>query len=226
MKMRKLALAVALAAVANDASALGCATGWSLPRSSGQGVEVIMYNECLQALDVAVCLTFRGAGPERLMHRLPARSNRTFGFPDSDDREFRYSIRTCPPGGAYSSATCPAECPGWPREDAAAGRGPFTFPDGSHYDGDLREGRPHGHGVRTWPGGTRHEGEFRDGKRHGHGITTGRLYSPDTGEAYGHLRVEGEWRDRKLCGQMVLTFNDGKRHEAEVCEFEAGGAVR
>ena len=121
-----------------------------------------VQNRCLQALDVAVYVTFRAATPERLAHRLPARSGRVFDFPDVGDREFPHSIWTCPPGGAYSAATYTAECPRWPQEDVATGRGPFMFPDGSHYDGDLRDGRPHGHGVRTWSEGFRHESEFRD----------------------------------------------------------------
>ena len=40
----------------------------------------------------------------------------------------------------------------------------MTWPDGTHYEGEYRDGKMHGRGVQTEPDGTRHEGEYRDGE--------------------------------------------------------------
>ena len=45
-----------------------------------------------------------------------------------------------------------------------------TWPDGSRYEGEWKDGKRSGQGVRTWPSGQRYEGEWRDGKRSGRGV--------------------------------------------------------
>lgn len=44
------------------------------------------------------------------------------------------------------------------------GSGELSFPNGSYYDGELRNGVPHGYGVMFYPSGYIIEGEWRDGE--------------------------------------------------------------
>ena len=46
-------------------------------------------------------------------------------------------------------------------------QGVLTWPDGRHYEGERRDGKPHGQGVYTWPDGSRYEGEWSYGGRYG-----------------------------------------------------------
>ena len=69
-------------------------------------------------------------------------------------------------------------------------QGVLTWPDGTHYEGGVRNGEPHGNGVLTWPDGQRYEGGFRNGRPHGNGVLTW----PD-GQRY-----EGEWVNDEFRG--------------------------
>lgn len=50
------------------------------------------------------------------------------------------------------------------------GRGKYTWPDGSQYEGDVQDGLRHGQGVFTAATKERYEGEWKNGLRHGFGI--------------------------------------------------------
>ena len=90
------------------------------------------------------------------------------------------------------------------------GSGVRTWPDGTRYEGELREGEPHGRGVMTMADGTRYEGEFRVGEPHGQVVMSGAVLG-------GNLRFEGEYRDGKpLQGNSDMTTADGTRFEAVI----------
>ncbi len=52
-------------------------------------------------------------------------------------------------------------------KDNYTGKGVYTWPDGSKYDGDYVDGNQHGKGVYTWPDGRKYDGDWIDGKIHG-----------------------------------------------------------
>ena len=75
----------------------------------------------------------------------------------------------------------------------------MTFPDGSMYEGEFKDGEYNGQGIMTFPDGNKYVGEFKDGKRHGQGTFTfsdGRKYL-------------GEWREKKPWNG-TLVDKDGK----------------
>ena len=63
----------------------------------------------------------------------------------------------------------------------------YTFPDGSVYEGQLRDGVPHGLGKQVYPNGSTYEGGWKAGLRDGFG----KYVWPD-GTIY-----EGGWKDDK-----------------------------
>ena len=48
--------------------------------------------------------------------------------------------------------------------------GSFSWPDGSKYVGEYKNGHPHGFGTYTWPDGDEYVGFWLNGKRHGLGF--------------------------------------------------------
>ena len=48
--------------------------------------------------------------------------------------------------------------------------GSFTWPDGSNYVGEYKNGHPHGFGTYIWPDGDKYTGFWVYGKRHGLGF--------------------------------------------------------
>jgi len=44
-------------------------------------------------------------------------------------------------------------------------QGNFTFPNGTKYKGELKDGKPNGQGTSTLFDGRKYVGEFKDGKR-------------------------------------------------------------
>lgn len=87
----------------------------------------------------------------------------------------------------------------------APGEDGMTEPDGSHYEGETRNGVPHGQGVKTWPDGRLYEGEWSEGLMHGQGVLAHPL-------GFGY---EGELRDGLMHGRGVYTTPDGQRYEGE-----------
>jgi len=88
---------------------------------------------------------------------------------------------------------------------AIAKDGTLTFPDGSKYVGQVKDGKPHGQGTLTFPGGYKYEGQFKNGAFHGHGTMTW----SDGG------KYEGQWSDGAFHGYGVSTNPDGTSHENE-----------
>ena len=95
----------------------------------------------------------------------------------------------------------------------AHGRGVFTFPHGTRYEGDFRHGSFQGRGGMTWPSGSRYEGDFVDGERTGRGVMTW-----PNGNRY-----EGDFVDGKRTGRGVLTSPDGKRWEGNFVDGKRTG---
>ncbi len=83
--------------------------------------------------------------------------------------------------------------------------GTRTFPTGTQYVGEFKDGKPHGQGVLVWPDGTRYSGDFRNGMRNGKGAST----RPD-GRQY-----VGEYREDKPHGVGTLIWADGRKHAGE-----------
>ena len=44
-------------------------------------------------------------------------------------------------------------------------QGNFTFPNGTKYKGELKDGKPNGQGTSTFPDGGKYVGEWKDGER-------------------------------------------------------------
>ena len=76
------------------------------------------------------------------------------------------------------------------------------LPDGSVYQGPLRDGLLQGTGTLTWPNGDRYEGEFRQGLFHGRGI-----YTSAAGDRY-----VGEFREGRMTGEGVYLFANGNQY--------------
>jgi hypothetical protein len=45
------------------------------------------------------------------------------------------------------------------------GKGIYTFPDGSKYDGDWEDNKKHGKGIFTWFDGSKYEGYYKNDKK-------------------------------------------------------------
>ncbi len=82
------------------------------------------------------------------------------------------------------------------------GQGAWLRPDGTKYVGQWRNDKPEGQGTITWPDGKKYVGQWISGKRHGQGAEI----SPDGG------MVEGEWEDgtfvRETFAESDLSFEE------------------
>ena len=116
------------------------------------------------------------------------------------------------------------------------GRGVFTFPNGSKYDGEFKDHKMHGRGVLTFPDGKKYDGEFKDHKMHGRGVVTcpdGSKYDGEWKDSTQHGRgvdtcpdgtkYVGEWKDNKRHGRGVLTCPDGTKWDGEFKDGEMHG---
>ena len=83
----------------------------------------------------------------------------------------------------------------------------IRWPDGSRYEGEVRDYAYHGQGIRTWTDGARYEGEWGDGKPHGQGI-----YISADGDRYAGQWVNGCYGERMALGYWINTT-------AEACGF-------
>ena len=66
--------------------------------------------------------------------------------------------------------------------------GTYTFPDGSKYVGEWKDGKQNGQGTATFANGEKYVGEYKDGKRNGQGTHT---YTSGTAQ-------EGIWKDNEF----------------------------
>ena len=83
----------------------------------------------------------------------------------------------------------------------------YTFPDGSVYVGQLRNGVPHGLGKGVFNNGQIYEGEWKSGLRDGFG-----KYSWPDGTIY-----EGRWKDDKYDWFGQYVSSDGTPLDVFLC---------
>lgn len=91
---------------------------------------------------------------------------------------------------------------------AAIAQKVITFPDGSTYTGEIKNGYPHGAGVLQYASSDKkkrqkYEGEFSNGFPHGKGTMIWVV-----GDKY-----VGEWKNGKMHGNGKHTYADGKTYE-------------
>lgn len=77
--------------------------------------------------------------------------------------------------------------------------GSFTHPNGDHYIGDWKQGKPDGFGKYTAANGNSYQGLLREGQHYGWGVLT---------FADGR-RFEGEWKNGRRNGQGIFYRADG-----------------
>ncbi|MBL10100.1 MAG: hypothetical protein CL402_06230 [Acidiferrobacteraceae bacterium] len=114
-------------------------------------------------------------------------------------------------------------------DKAKNGPGTETYPDGSEYVGEFKDGLFHGQGTMSYANatlssgikGSKYVGEFKDGLFHGHGtlvLTDGTQYTGDwkEGKRHGHgtvtnelFKCTGDFQDDQLQGEGTYTFLDG-----------------
>jgi cell division septation protein DedD len=85
------------------------------------------------------------------------------------------------------------------------GQGDMSYPDGSKYEGQWKDGRTQGQGTYTYADGGKYVGQWKDGTKNGHGIYT----APD------NYKYVGQFKDGKTCGQGLMIFPDGSKYEGE-----------
>jgi len=95
-------------------------------------------------------------------------------------------------------------------DDKMHGQGTFTFPDGTTYVGEHKDGKMHGQGILTAPNGEKYEGEFKDDKWHGQGTHT---------SSYG-IKYTGEFKDGKRHGLGTYILPDGEKYVGEYKDGE------
>lgn len=76
----------------------------------------------------------------------------------------------------------------------------YTYPDGSKYIGEFKDGKRHGKGVLIRPNGVRYIGKWQNNKPHGRGTVT----APD-----GRKRI-GEWENGKLVKEIQTSINQNQ----------------
>ena len=93
------------------------------------------------------------------------------------------------------------------------GYGSYTYPSGSKYTGEWKDGKRHGRGKEEWPDGEIYEGNYSNGKAEGTGV----LRYAD-GDIY-----DGGWKNGKMEGRGVATYAvDGQeRDEFGGCSYNA-----
>jgi hypothetical protein len=82
-------------------------------------------------------------------------------------------------------------------------RTPYTYKNGSVYDGEWRGGMKHGFGIMKWIDGAKYEGEWQDNRACG----KGKFIYVD-GDIY-----EGNWYNDKANGLGVYKHYNGAKYE-------------
>lgn len=82
----------------------------------------------------------------------------------------------------------------------------YTWPSGSKYVGEWKDGMPHGQGTFTLTNGDKYVGEYKDGNRHGQGTY---VFFTEGG---GYV---GEYKDNQRSGQGTYTLPNGDKYVGE-----------
>ena len=74
--------------------------------------------------------------------------------------------------------------------DCVNGQGTFTFPDGSKYVGEYKDGKISGQGTFTWADGEQYVGDWKEGLIHGQGTN----FFSDGTKIKGEFREDEPWK--------------------------------
>ena len=88
------------------------------------------------------------------------------------------------------------------------GQGTFTYPDGSKYVGEFKDGKiVNGQGTYTHPDGSKYVGEFKNDKKDGQGFDT----DPDGSTYFGEFKNGNLWNGTEYDkdGNVTATWSDG-----------------
>jgi hypothetical protein len=90
------------------------------------------------------------------------------------------------------------------------GEGSMEWPDGSRYDGDLKDSRFDGQGTYAWANGERYAGAWRSGQRHGWGKleswNKSLLQSTAIEGKVNSMVYEGEWENDLMHGNGTMKY--------------------
>ena len=87
----------------------------------------------------------------------------------------------------------------------------ITLPDGSKYNGQIKNGKKNGQGILEFDQYTKYNGEFRNDKFWGRG----RYSFHDKEKGINYASYDGEWKDGKKDGQGKLDFMLDKKYAGE-----------
>ena len=109
------------------------------------------------------------------------------------------------------------------RDGKVHGQGTVTFPDGSKYVGEFRDGKESGQGTYTYANGDKHVGEHKDGKYNGQGTYTHANGNKYVGEYKDGMRKQGTYTDADG-SKYVGEFKDGK-YNGEGTLYSSNGSI-
>ena len=83
-----------------------------------------------------------------------------------------------------------------------------TYPDGSKYEGEWKDGKQHGQGTYSWHDGDQYVGEWKDDKPHGQGIYTW----PNGDKHVGEFKGGELWNGEMFLGEVLVgSSSSGKK---------------
>ena len=114
------------------------------------------------------------------------------------------------------------------------GQGTHTYPDGSNYVGEYKDGKIDGQGTFTWSNGNKYVGEWKDGEPDGQGTFTSRgskyVGGWKDGEENGQgiftssgSKYVGGWKDGEENGQGTFTWSNGRKYVGEYKDGKRNG---
>ena len=88
----------------------------------------------------------------------------------------------------------------------------LTFPDGSRYVGQFKDGKRDGQGTMTWADGSKYAGQWKDDKPHGHGTmytSSGAIYQKgifENGKFIGESNEKPAEASENILGKFIGTI--------------------